>query len=253
MPAAEPTEGAWLLSPGPANASQFQTTLWTTVLAAGKQSSSDSEAALAKLCQIYWPPVYAYIRKRTPSPEQAQDLTQSFFARLLEKNYVARAERARGRFRSFLMTSVENFLCDEHDRATSLKRGGGQSPLSLDVALDEDENEPAEFLTPAVAFEKRWARSLLDEVMRRLTEEYQAGGRGVLLGHLQSHLWGDTESIPYEELSKQLGMTSVNLRVSAHRVRQRYREILHEEIAQTVSSPEEIESEIRYLLQVVSS
>ena len=252
VPPGEPTEGAWLLTQAPANATQFGTTLWTTVLAAGKQSSPDAEAALAKLCQIYWLPVYAYIRKRSSSREQAQDLTQGFFARLLEKNYVARAERSRGRFRSFLLTSVENYLCDQYDRATSLKRGGDQTVLSLDVSLTE-ENEPAAALTPALAFEKRWARSLLDQVMHRLREEYSGSNRLALFDHLQSRLWGDTNSLAYQELSKQLGMSNVHLRVAAHRMRQRYREVLHEEIAQTVSSPAEIESEIRYLLRVVSN
>jgi RNA polymerase sigma factor (sigma-70 family) len=253
MPAAEPNEGAWLLAQGAKNANQFQTTLWTTVVAAGEKSSPDSQAALARLCQIYWRPVYAYVRKRTPSPEQAEDLTQSFFARLLEKNYIARADRKRGRFRSFLMTSVENFLCDEHDRATSLKRGGKQRSLSLDLVLADEEKEPALALTPAQAFEKRWARSLLDQVMSQLANESRRNGRFHLFEHLQAHLWGEADSISYDGLSKELGMSHVHLRVAVHRMRQRYREILREEIAQTVASPEEVEEEIRYLLQIVSS
>jgi RNA polymerase sigma-70 factor (ECF subfamily) len=253
MPTAEPTEGAWLLAQGAKNVRQFQTTLWTTVVAAGQKSSPVAQAALARLCQIYWRPVYAYIRKRTPSPEQAEDFTQSFFARLLEKDYITHADRNRGRFRSFLMTSVENFLCDEYDRATSLKRGGSQPPLSLDMALGDEEKEPAVPLTPAQAFEKRWARSLLEQVMAQLADECRASGRSPLFEHLQSHLWGETDSIPYEQLSKKLDMSNVHLRVAVHRMRQRYRAILRDEIAQTVSSPEEIDNEIRYLLQVVSS
>jgi RNA polymerase sigma-70 factor (ECF subfamily) len=241
------------MRPGTANASQFQTTLWTTVVAAGRQASPDSQAALARLCQTYWRPVYAYIRRRSASPEPAQDLTQGFFARFLEKNYVARADRDRGRFCSFLMTSVEHYLCDEHDRATAQRRGGGQNPLSLDIALADEGPEPAVELTPASAFEKRWARTLLDQVMNRLAKEYQASGRTLLFEHLQAHHWGDTDSIPYEELSTRLKMSNVHLRVTAHRMRHRYREILREEIAQTVSKPEDIEDEIRYLLQVVSS
>ncbi len=252
MPAANETEAAWIFTQTPANTSQFQTTLWTTVLAAGKDASPDSQAALAKLCQIYWRPVYAYIRKRTPSPEQAQDLTQGFFERFLEKNYVARAERNRGRFRSFLMTSVENFLCDESDRAKCLKRGGGQALLSLDAALTEEEEPPAA-LTPSLAFEKRWASSLLEQVMRRLAEEFGRTSRGALFDHLQPHLWGDADRIPYQELSRRLNLTTVHLRVISHRLRERYRDILREEVAQTVATPEEIEAEIRYLLHVVSS
>jgi RNA polymerase sigma-70 factor (ECF subfamily) len=254
MPPTDPTEGAWFADQAAANAAQFRTTLWTVVLTAGDRSSPDSEAALAKLCQTYWLPVYAFIRKRGRSPEQTQDLTQEFFARFLEKNYVARAERQRGRFRSFLMTSVDNFLRDEHDRASSLKRGGGQSPLSLDAKLAEEEflNEPAETLTPASAFEKHWARTLLENVMHRLAEEYRETNRLALFEQLQPHLWGDSDSIAYGELSQRLTMSVVNLRVTAHRMRQRFREILREEIAQTVSNPDEIDSEIQYLMQVVS-
>lgn len=253
MPARDPTQDAWLFTQSTANAAEFRTTLWTAVLEAGKESSPGSQAALASLCHTYWPPVYSYVRKRVSSPEQAQDLTQSFFARFLEKNYVARAQRDRGRFRCFLLTSVENFLCDEHDRSTALKRGGGQPVLSLDLALLDEEQEPASPMTPALAFEKRWARTLLNRVMHRLREEHREGSRAELFEHLQSQLWGETAAIPYEELSKRLSMSNVHLRVAAHRMRQRYREILHEEIAQTVSKPEEIEDEIRYLLQVVST
>jgi len=253
MPAREPIEDAWLFTQGTANATEFRTTLWTSVLAAGKESSPDSEAALANLCRTYWPPVYAYIRKRVLSIEQAEDLTQSFFARFLEKNYVARAQRDRGRFRCFLLTSVENYLCDEHDRSSAQKRGGGQPVLSLDLALLDEEKEPASPMTPALAFEKRWAQTLLNRVMQRLRKEHQEGSRAELFEHLQSQLWGETTAIPYDELSKRLEMSNVHLRVAVHRMRQRYREILREEIAQTVSRPEDIEDEIRYLLQVVSS
>jgi RNA polymerase sigma factor (sigma-70 family) len=252
MAGIQPTKAAWLSNQESANTAHFQTTLWTTVLAAGAQASSGSEAALARLCQIYWKPVYAYVRKRVFSPEQAQDLTQSFFARLLEKNYIARADRNRGRFRSFLMTSVENFLRDEHDRATSLKRGGGESPLSLDIALDEEANEPMVNLTPALAFEKRWVSTLLEEVMSRLKTEY-AGNRSLLFEHLQAHLSGETDAVPYDQLAQQLGVSSVHLRVIAHRMRQRYREVLRAEIAQTVGAPAEIDSEISYLMQIASS
>jgi RNA polymerase sigma-70 factor (ECF subfamily) len=252
MPAREPTY-AWLFTQGAANVTEFHTTLWTSVVAAGKETSADSEAALARLCQTYWPPVYAYIRKRVSPAEKAEDLTQSFFARFLEKNYVARAQRDRGRFRCFLLTSVENFLCDEHDRSTTLKRGGGQPVLSLDLALLDEEQEPASPMTPALAFEKRWAQTLLNRVMQRLREEHREGSRAELFEHLQSQLWGETAAIPYDELSKRLGVSNVHLRVAAHRMRQRYREILREEIAQTVFRPEEIDDEIRYLLQVVSS
>lgn len=254
MPPNDSTEGAWFAEQAGANATHFRTTLWTVVLAAGDQASPDSHAALATLCQAYWMPVYAFIRKRGHSPEQAKDLTQGFFARFLEKNHVSRADHERGRFRCFLMSSVENFLHDEHDRASSLKRGGGQDPLSLDANLAEVEflNDAAETLTPASVFEKHWAKTLLETVMHRLAAEFESSGRAELFELLQPHLWGDSDSIPYGDLSKHLGMGVVNLRVTAHRLRQRYREILREQIAQTVQSVDEIDSEIRYLLQVVS-
>src|SRR5689334_24842162 len=199
-----------------ANAAQFRTTLWTVVLTAGDRSSPDSDAALARLCQTYWLPVYAFIRKRGHGPEQAKDLSQSFFVRFLERNDAGRVRRDRGRFRSFLMTSVENFLRDEHARAIRIKRGGGEVPLSLDVTLAEEQflNEPAETLTPASAFDKHWARTLLDNAMQRLGEEYHESGKAALFEHLQPHLWGESDSIGYEELSRRLSMSVVNLRVS---------------------------------------
>jgi RNA polymerase sigma factor (sigma-70 family) len=233
---------------------RFRTTLWTVVLEAADRSSPKSDAALTNLCQNYWTPVYAFIRKKGCPPERAEDLTQSFFVRLLEKNYLARAARNRGRFRSFIMTSVENFLHDEHDRATSLKRGGGQALISLDVESAEEEylTESVDTLTPASAFDRRWAGTVLDNAMQRLGAEYQETERSLLFEHLQPHLWGDPDAIPYRDLSRQLTMSLVNLRVSAHRMRQRFREVLREEIAQTVSEPSEIDAEIQHLIMVVS-
>jgi len=237
------------------NAAQFRTTRWTVVVTAGDRSSPESDAALAHLCQTYWLPVYAFIRKRGHSPEQAQDLTQSFFVRFLGRNDAGRARRDRGRFRCFLMTAVENFVRDEHARAVRLKRGGGLMLLSLDVSAAERQflQEPAETLTPASAFDKQWARTLLDNAMQRLAGEYRESGKAELFEQLQSFLWGEAESTRYEQLSQRLTMSVVNLRVTAHRIRHRYREILREEIAQTVAAPDEIDAELRYLLQVVSS
>lgn len=255
MPGADPTERDALSQEALANAAQFRTTLWTVVLTAGDRSSPHSDAALARLCQTYWLPVYAFIRKRGHPPDSAQDLTQSFFVRFLERNDAGRVRRERGRFRSFLMTSVENFLRSEHTRATRQKRGGGELPLSLDTAAAEKEflNEPAETVTPASAFDKQWAKTLLDNAMQRLAGEYRESGKTALFEQLQSHLWGDSDSIQYDELSHRLSMSVVHLRVTAHRIRLRYKEILREEIAQTVEGPGEIDSELRYLLQVVSA
>jgi RNA polymerase sigma factor (sigma-70 family) len=241
-----------LHQPGDGNAACFHTTLWTEVMSAGNRSEPRSEAALARLCQLYWLPVYAFIRKRGSSPENAADLTQSFFAKFLEMNYVARADRERGRFRSFLMSSVANYLRDEHARAHTLKRGGRQVHLSLDAGLAEAEFlQEAEASTPASAFEKQWANTVLNAATQRLAAELREQGRSELFEHLQAHLWGESNSVPRGELAAKLGLSEVNLRVSMHRLRQRYREVLREEIAQTVDSSAEIEDEIRYLMQVV--
>ena len=232
----------------------FATTHWSVVLAAGDQSSPQTEQALSRLCQSYWFPLYAFIRKRGYSPEQAQDLTQEFFAVLLEKNHLAKAVRERGRFRCFLMTSVENFLRNENDRARAQKRGGGRKFISIDEQDAEERYccEPRTETDPARTFEQHWAATLLDTVLRRLKEEFDASGRMELFEALQAHLWGDSESVSYPQLAEQFGLTLANVKTTAHRLRQRYRELLREEIAHTVALPNQIDDEIRHLMQVVS-
>lgn len=232
----------------------FATTHWSVVLAAGDESSPQIEAALTRLCQTYWLPVYAFVRKRGHSPEQAQDFTQGFFANFLEKQHVAKAARERGRFRSFLMTSVENYLRNEHDRAQAQKRGGGRQLISLDEQDAEARYlcEPVTEADPAKTFEQRWAATLLNTVLTRLQAEFGATGRGDLFEALQAHLWGDAESTPYPELAERFGLTLANVKITAHRLRQRYRELLREEIAHTVALPSQIDDEIRHLMQVVS-
>jgi RNA polymerase sigma-70 factor (ECF subfamily) len=232
----------------------FATTHWSVVLEAGDGSSPQAHAALTRLCQNYWLPVYAFVRKRGHSPEQAQDLTQAFFANFLEKQHVMRADRERGRFRSFLMTSVENFLRNENDRAQAQKRGGGRQLISLDEQDAEARYlcEPTTEMDPAKAFEQRWAATLLDTVLRRLQAEFGASGRGDLFEALQPQLWGDGEATPYPDLAERFGLSLANIKVTAHRLRQRYRELLREEIAHTVALPSQIDDEIRHLMQVVS-
>jgi RNA polymerase sigma-70 factor (ECF subfamily) len=232
----------------------FHTTHWSVVLAAGDEGSTQAATALARLCQTYWFPVYAFIRKRGHSPEQAQDFTQDFFAGFLEKNYVVKAARDRGRFRSFLMSSVENFLHNEHDRAQAQKRGGGKEHLSLDYAAAEEryQIEPVEETDPAKIFEQQWAATLLETVLNRLRHEFGAEGRMGLFEELQAHLWGDAESIPYTQLAEKFGLTEGNIKTIAHRLRQRYRALLREEIAQTVAQPGEVDDEIRHLMRTVS-
>ena len=233
----------------------FATTHWSVVLGAGEANSPQAQAALTRLCQTYWLPVYAFVRKRGHSPEQAQDLTQAFFANFLEKQHVTRADRERGRFRSFLMTSVENFLRNENDRAQAQKRGGGRQLISLDEQDAEARYlcEPTTESDPAKAFEQRWAATLLNTVLSRLQSEFAAGGKSDLFEALQAHLWGDPDSAPYPELAERFGLTLANVKTTAHRLRQRYRELLREEISHTVALPGEVDDEIRHLMQVVSA
>jgi RNA polymerase sigma-70 factor (ECF subfamily) len=194
------------------------------------------------------------VRKRGHSPDAAKDLTQDFFATFLEKNSVARAVRERGRFRSFLMTSVENFLRNAHERGQAQKRGGGRPLISLDEHDAEGAYlaEPADELDPAKVFESRWALTVLERVMQRLRQEYAQIGRGDLFEALQKQLWGDAESAPCAQLAERFGLSVANIKTMAHRLRQSYRELLREEIAQTVAQPGEIDDEIRYLMRVVS-
>lgn len=232
----------------------FGTTHWSVVLTAGDPASPQAAGAMAQLCQTYWLPIYAFIRKRSCSPEQAQDLTQGFFAAFLEKSYISCAARERGRFRSFLMASVENFLCNEHDRAVAQKRGGGTQVISIERDRAEQWYlaEPVDECDPARVFEQRWASTLLATVLNRLRGEFTANQRMELFEHLQPHLWGDAESVPYPQVAERLQMSLANVKVSAHRARQRYRELLREEIAHTVATPSEVDEEIRYLMRVVS-
>jgi len=235
-------------------ARRFNTTHWSVVLAAGDQPSPQAEEALGRLCQTYWLPIYAFVRKRGHSPDQAKDLTQSFFANFLEKQHVTKANRERGRFRSFLMTSMENFLRNENDRAQAQKRGGGRRLLSLDEQDAEARylHEPTTEMDPAKAFEQRWAATLLHTVLNQLQAEFGATGRGDLFEALQAHFWGDAESTPYPELAERFGLTLANVKTTANRLRQRYRELLREEIAHTVTLPSQVDEEIRHLMQVVS-
>jgi RNA polymerase sigma-70 factor (ECF subfamily) len=232
----------------------FQTTHWSVVLRVGDVESNESAHALEQLCRTYWFPIYAFVRKRGYSPEQAQDLTQEFFAVFLEKNHLAKAARERGRFRCFLMTSVENFLRNENDRARAQKRGGGRKLISIDEQDAEERYrcEPRTETDPAKAFEQRWAATLLNTVLTRLKDEFDTSGRSDLFNALQAHLWGDSESISYPQLAEQFGLTLANVKTTAHRLRQRYRELLREEIAHTVALPSQIDDEIQHLMKVVS-
>ena len=233
---------------------RFQTTSWSLVLAAAGNPTTDSSRALAALCQIYWNPVYAFIRRSGHDSDQSQDLTQGFFALLLEKQYLRDADRERGRFRSFLLTAVKHFLANEWDRSHALKRGGGQVPVSIDALAAEAWYEPAtvEETTPESLFERRWALSLLEQVMARLRAEFAALGKADQFDHLVGFLDRDAEEPRYATVAAQMGVSAATLRMSVYRLRRKYRTLLRAEIAEVVSTPEDIDEEIHFLLTTLN-
>ncbi len=235
------------------HAGVFATTHWSVVLTAGHKDSPQAAAALEQLCHAYWYPLYAYVRRRGYSPEDAQDGTQSFFARLLEGDILPRASSERGRFRSFLLKALQNFLADAHDRATALKRGAGQPVIALDALNGEARYalEPADQLSPDTLFERRWATTVLEGAWTRLAAEYEKDGKMGLFGELRRF---NSERAPsYAEAAATLGLPENTVKSLVHRMRQRYRVLLRAEIARTVDDPAEIDEEIRYLLRVLGS
>jgi RNA polymerase sigma-70 factor (ECF subfamily) len=231
----------------------FVTTHWSVVLSAQDRDSLHSVVALEKLCRIYWQPLYLYVRRRGYSPADAEDLTQGFFAWLLERNWLERADQQRGRFRTFLLTSAGNFLSNEWDKTRTQKRGSGRI-VSLQGEEEETglAHEPADRLTPEQSFEWRWALTLLDQVINRLGAEFSRDGKVELFEALKPCLLGERTAQPYAALALKLAMTEGSVKVAVHRLRQRYRQLLRDEIAQTVAKPEEIEDELRYLFAVLA-
>jgi RNA polymerase sigma-70 factor (ECF subfamily) len=223
------------------------------VLNAGRGDSTTARNALAQLCQSYWYPLYAYVRRRGNSPQDAEDLTQGFFRRLLELNSLAAIECEKGKFRSFLLASLNHYLSDEWDRERAQKRGKGQV-ISLDADMAEARwsHEPADTLTPEKLFERKWAVTLLDTVVQRLQREYERAGKGPLFLALRFSILGEKAEEPYAKLSAELGLSEAALRVAVHRLRQRYRQMLRDEIARTVASEAEIEGEIQHLYQALA-
>jgi RNA polymerase sigma-70 factor (ECF subfamily) len=228
-------------------ASQFPTTRWTLVVAAGDPHRKDARSALVSLCEHYWYPLYAYLRRRGYPADRAQDLTQEFFIRLLEGRYLDRADPEKGRFRSFLLTSLKFFVADEEDRHRALKRGGG-ALLSLEFSSGEEryQREPAHDETPERIFERRWALSLLDRVVEKLRDEFVQHGRPEHFDRLKVFLLGRSDA-PYAALAQEMNTSEGALKVAIHRLRKRYRELFRQEIADTVADPAEVESELRYL------
>jgi len=231
----------------------FDDTQWFTVRKAGSPESPDSDAARADLSQTYWYPIYFYVRRLGHSPEDAQDLTQEFFARVWQKNYLQSADREKGKFRSFLLTMLKRFLADEWDRAHRQKRGGGQETISLDAQDTEfrHRSEPADEMTPEKAFERSWVKTLMDQVLSRLTQECVAAGKAEVFQELRPFLTCEDKT-PCAEAAQKLNMSENNLKVTVHRLRHRYRELLRAEIARTAATPEEVEEEIRELFAALA-
>ena len=228
-------------------ASRFPTTRWTLVVAAGNPQRTEARSALVSLCENYWYPLYAYLRRRGYPADQAQDLTQEFFTRVLEGRYLDRADPEKGRFRSFLLTSLKFFVADQEDRQRARKRGGGQI-VSLEFSSGEEryQREPAHNETPDRIFERRWALSVLDGVVKKLRDEFVQHGRPEHFERLKVFLLGQSD-ISYAVLAQEMNTSEGALRVAIHRLRKRYREVFRQEIADTVADPAEVESELRYL------
>lgn len=234
----------------------FHTTRWSIVLAAGNgdyQHASKAGQALETLCETYWFPLYAYIRRRCGDEHQAQDLTQAFFQRILDKATLADAKPERGRFRSFLLTACKNFLANEWDRENAQKRGGEICTLQLDFKLAESKYrmEPSDPITPELIFEKEWAIALLNSVLESLKQDYRGRGKQSDFEQLKPFLQGN-KSATYAAVAAKLSTTEGSVKVAVHRLRTRYRELIRSEIEQTVESPEHVEDEIRRLFEVLS-
>jgi RNA polymerase sigma-70 factor (ECF subfamily) len=233
---------------------RFAATRWTVVLTAARSDTTRGRDALAQLCQMYWYPLYAYVRRKGYSPPDAEDLTQAFFAQVLRERLVASADREKGRFRSFLLTRLNHFLADEWDRLKAQKRGGGERVLALEITAAETrfQLEPVDWRSPDRLYEHRWALTLLERVFDRLRQEYRRDGKATLFEETKGCLAQARAAVPYAEAGARLGLSEGALRVAVHRLRQRYRELLRAEVADTVSGPEEVEEELRYLFRVLA-
>jgi RNA polymerase sigma factor (sigma-70 family) len=232
--------------------SQFPTTRWTLVVTAGDPRRKEARSALVSLCENYWYPLYAYLRRRGYPADQAQDLTQEFFIRVLEGRYLDRADPEKGRFRSFILTSLKFFVADEEDRQRARKRGGGMVvPFEFSSSEERYQREPGHDETPEQIFERRWALSLLERVMGRLRDEFVHHGRAEHFERLKVFLLGQSEA-PYAALAHEMNTSEGALKVAIHRLRRRYRDLFRQEIADTVADPAEVDAELRYLAAVLT-
>jgi RNA polymerase sigma-70 factor (ECF subfamily) len=236
-------------------AARFTTTHWSVVLAAKNPSSPDYQRALSVLCETYWFPIYAFLRRQGYSTHHAEDYTQGFFATLMEKQGLRLVDSERGRFRSYLFGALKHFLADEYDHDRAQKRGGGYEVLPMDFIYAETRYsyEPAHELSPEKLFQKSWALLLLDRALKRLREESTKAKSELLFDQLKIYLTSDRSSIPYSVMAKRLGMTEGAVRTAVHRFRVAYRRFLREEIAQTVSSQDEVEEELRDLFNAFTA
>ena len=232
----------------------FATTHWSVVLTAKHGDGLTAQAALERLCQTYWPPLYAYIRREGYRPAEAEDLTQEFFARLLAKDYLQHLRHQEGKFRSFLLTFLKHFLADERDKAGAQKRGGDRQFISLDDTSEEERflAGQAAALSPDQLFERRWAQAVMERALSRLREEYAASGKAELFEQLKEIQPGEHGELSYEEIGARFGLARGTIASAVHRLRRRHRELLRDEIAQTVSRPQEIDDEIRSLLAALA-
>ncbi|CAN5187089.1 sigma factor [soil metagenome] len=239
--------------PGAQNDERFPATRWSRVVAAGDPSSPDARAALDDICRDYWFPLYVYVRRWGRSPEDAEDLTQGFFARILERGFLADADRSKGKLRTFLLTALKHYLTDEHHKANTLKRGGGKIPLSIDAALAEElyALEPKDEASPDRLYEKRWALTLLDNVLAALRADYARAGKAELFDTLQPALAWNAGGDRYSDLAAALGMKENAVRVAIFRLRRRYGDLLRQQVAETVASPDEVAAELDNLMTVL--
>ena len=235
--------------------SRFPTTAWTIVSRARGGADYEARQALAFLCAAYWLPLYSFARRLGHDSDDALDLTQGYFALLIEKDYVADVRLREGRFRAFLLTSFRHFVSKERDRARALKRGGDRALLSIDAAEAEGRysDEPLEALDPEALFERRWALTILDRAMARLRQEFVDAGRRTDFEQLEDYLTGSEPRVPYQNAAERLGTTEGAVKKLVYRLRRRYGQLLREEIGATVVDPAEIDSELHHLLSVVGS
>jgi RNA polymerase sigma factor (sigma-70 family) len=233
----------------------FETTHWSLVLLASRDETPEAREALDALCRIYWRPIHAYVRRRGCPPDVAQDLTQEFFARLLASRDLARVDRAKGRFRSFLLVSLQHFLANDWDRTQAQKRGGGVEHISWDsdATVASGASAPVDTLTPERAFEREWALTLLNGVLDDLQRNYAADGKAALFDALKGSLLGERPATHYRQIGTALGLSEGAVKVAAHRLRARYREAVRQAIARTVETSAEIDEEIRQLFAAVAS